>query len=72
MSRRRAHPITQLLAIVAVAVVAYLLLRSVLGGVAGYAATGFAGVLVGLYLPIWTQRAGRYVRTRTSWWGWWW
>lgn len=71
MPRRAPSTVTQLLVITAIATATYVLLDSQIGTVAGYVAAAIWGVLVGLYLPIWTERAGTRARARTSWWGWW-
>ena len=71
MSRRTPNSFTQFLTITAVAVVVYLLLRHLLGTASGYVAAGLGGVLVGLYLPLWTGRTRRRARTRAGRWGWW-
>lgn len=71
MSRRRPRSFNQLIVITIVAAVLYLLLRHHTGTASGYIATAFGGVLVGLYLPLWTDRAGRRTRTRVGRWGWW-
>lgn len=71
MARRRPSSPAQFVVIVVVAVGVYLLLRHVAGTASGYIATGLGGVLVGLYLPLWSTRAGRRARTRATRWGWW-
>jgi hypothetical protein len=71
MSRRAPSAITQFGVIIIVAVVVYLLLLGPIGTAAGYVATAVGGVLVGLYLPLWTDRTTQRVRVRTSRWGWW-
>lgn len=65
MPRGAPSTVTQLLVITAIATATYVLLGSQI------LAAAIWGVLVGLYLPIWTERAGTRARARTSWWGWW-